>query len=365
MWSQSRTISPSNFRLHTANSQGQRDIYKRVGKKLNDYHASPIALQEAAMKRKTNKLDDLPMKYSLAESRSIMASQRSDRCRTVISVRTTRDESVNLCNLGKRLFNDAVDRATSWGSTEPSTSSDSIQSFPSLRTPNVKVSLSYASGHKRQKHNGPTAIGSPIYNKQDVEIRTIRSESSMSNNSPGQEMTTNPELRKQMDRITSEFRVVPSNGPSIVGGKVNCLNIVKKNYLLIPLNEIDAQDGEHRTVMPRSMLEGFHYRNNSYPNEHDEVNARKYINDLLEAGRERMNCENAKQQTNIPEVTIQKTQGTNFGRNIAKKPNNVGREEQSKQNMSNHLQNDLLGVRGNKSRPSSAASSRLVHLTAW
>ena len=241
-----------------------------------------------------------------------------------------------------QLFDDAVDRATSWGSTEPSTSSDSIQNFPSLRTPNGLQIETDASGHKRQKHNGPTATGSPIYNKQDVEIRTIRSESSMSNSSPGQGMTTNPELRKQMDRITYEFRVVPSNGPSVVGGSVNCLNIVKKNYLLIPLNEINAQDEEHRTVMPRSMLEGFHYRNHSFPNEHDEVNARQYINDLLEAGRERTNCESAKQQTNIPEVTIQKTQGTNFGRNIAKKPNNVGREEQSKQNMSNHLQNDLL-----------------------
>ena len=357
MWSQSRTISPSNYRLITADSRGQRNKYKRVGQNVNVYHASPIVLQEAAMKRKTSKLDDLPMKYSLAESRSIMASQRSDRCRTVISVRTTRDESVNLCNLGKRLFDDAVDRATSWGSTEPSTSSGSIQSFPSLSTPNMKVSLSYASGHKRQKHNGPTATGSPIYSKQDVEIRTIRSESSMSNGNPGQG-TTNPELRKQMDRITSEFRVVSSNGPPVVGSSVNCLNIVKKNYLLIPFNEMKAQDGEHQTVMPRSMLEGFHYRNHSYPNEHDEVNARKYINDLLEAGRAKMNCERGKQQTNIPEVTIQKAQGTNFGRNIVKKSNNICREEQSKQKMTNHLQNDLLGVGGNKSRPSSAASSR-------
>ena len=224
MWTQSTTASPSNFRLNSAKSQGQRNRYNRVGKKLNDYHASPITLQEAAMKRKTSKLDDLPMKYSLAESRSRMASQISERCQTIMSFRTTRDESINLCNLGKRLFDDAVDRATSWGSTEPSTSSGSTQSFPSLRTHNMKISLTYASRHKRQRHNGPTLIGSPIYNKQDVELRTIRSESSMSNSSPGEEMTTNPALRKQMDRITSKFRVVHSNGPSGIRGNVNCLD---------------------------------------------------------------------------------------------------------------------------------------------
>ena len=310
------------------------------------------------MKRKTSKLVDLPMKYSLAESRSRMASQLSERCQTIMSVRTTRDESINLCNLGKRLFDDAVDRATSWGSTEPSTSSGSIQSFPSLRTHNMKISVTYASRHKRQRHNGPTLIGSPIYNKQDVELRTIRSESSMSNSSPGEGMTTNPELRKQMDRITSEFRVVQSNGPSGIRGNVNCLSTVKHNYLLIPLNEMKTQHGELQTVMPRNMLEGFHYRNHSYPNEHDEVNVRKYINDLLVAGREKINYEREKQQMKVPEVTIQNTQGTNFGRNTTKKSNNVGCEEQSKQNKSNHLQNGLLGVERNKSRPSSAASSR-------
>ena len=135
---------------------------------------------------------------------------------------------------------------------------------------------------------------------------------------------------------------------------------LKHNYLLIPLNEMKMQHGELQTAMPRNMLEGFHYRNHSYPNEHDEVNARKYINDLLEAGHEKINYEREKQQMKVPEVTIQNTQGTNFGRNTTKRSNNVGCEEQSKQNKSNHLQNSLLGVKRNKSRPSSAASSRYV-----
>ena len=351
--SQSRTISPSNYRFDSARSRGYRNRYKRSARTVSDYHGSPIALQKAATKRKTAKLEDLSMKYSLAESRSRMASQRSERSHTAVSVLITRDESENLCSLGKRLFEDAVDRATSSGSTEPSASCDSVQSFPSLGSSNMKEFPAYASVHKRQKHNGPSLMGSLLYNKQDVELRTIRSESSMSNSDPSQAIaTTNPELKKHLDKITLQFRVVPTTAQSSVEVDAQCSNTVSQNYLLVPLNQTNEQHNNKNYPLPRNMLEGFHYRN-SFPQKQDDCDARKYVSDLLEAGRERVNAERENQQTSVPEVTIQNTPG----KNINKKPN-FNRGEQLKQNVSNQLQSGLLGVEKKSSRPSSAASSR-------
>ena len=241
-WAQPWTKPTSTHRSHSADLHGQRHRYKNHGIKVFDHHASPIALQEASLRRKTRNLDDLPMKYSVTESRSHMDTQRSRRCQTAMSEKSTRDESVHQCNLGKRLFEDAVDRATTAGSVEPSLTSDS---FPSLGTPSsgsVKTTPSYASGHKRQKHNGPTFIGSPLYNKQDIDLYTIRSESSLSKNSTSLERAnTAPELKRQIERITSEFRVVPSNAPSTLNGDTSYFHTRHQDYLLIPL------DGEKTT----------------------------------------------------------------------------------------------------------------------
>ena len=234
MWAQPRNKSPSNSRYNSADPPEHRSGFwtfngnKKFEQKVYDHHVSPTALQEAAKKRKTRQPEDLPMKYSFAESRNHMASQSLQRFQNTTFVKSAEDSSVSLCRMGKRLFEDAVDRATSVGTPETSRTSDSLQIFPNLNCSfpgSMKTVPSYATGHKRQKHNGPTITGSPLYNKQDIELYTIRCESSMSS---GSRAATAPELKNQAERITSAFQVKPSN-----------VQPTKKppEYILIPLDE--------------------------------------------------------------------------------------------------------------------------------
>ena len=328
---------------------------------MYDHHASPIALQEASLKRKTRNLDALPMKYSAMESRSQMATLRSKRCQTAMSVNTTMDESVHQRNLSKRLFEDAVDRATSAGSVEPSLSADSMRSFPSLGSGSVRTTLSYTFGHKRQKHNGFTLTGSPLYNKQDTELYIVRSESSLSKNSISQVQA--PELQRQIERITSEFRVVPSNAPSTLNGDTSLFTCRSRDYLLIPLDGAKTHDRENSPIMSRSMLEGFRYKTNSnlYGHTNGKPNAKKYVCDLLSTASGMVLSEESENPVTVPEVTVQNTRNEtrkpSLDKNSSKKSN--AHEEQSRQlKPFNQTQNGLLAVQTSRSRPSSACSSR-------
>ena len=127
--------------------------------------------------------------------------------------------------------------------------------------------------------------------------------------------------------------------------------------------EKKRQNTDSCPVMSRSMLEGFRYKIKSSLDGHqnDKTNE-KYISDLLSTGSDMIISEISENQPmTVPEVTINTTlmesQKPSPNKNTQKKLN--AREEQTRQlRPANQAQNRLLAVQTNRSRPSSACSSR-------
>ena len=184
---------------------------------------------------------------------------------------TAEETSGGLCFMGKQLFDEAVERASSSACNETDTSlyGVSLSSFPSLGNSQHQSAItarsapSYATskhGNKRLRHNGPTAIGSPIYNK--VELLSTRS-ITPSPQPQMQRSKTAPEIKRYMDRITTSYKVVPSCAQSVLNGAVSsrCSTInLGAEYLLIPKDGETQISMDEQSGVSKNMLHGFRYR---------------------------------------------------------------------------------------------------------
>ncbi len=195
--------------------------------------------------------------------------------------------------MGKQLFDEAVERASSsaYNETETSLYGVSLSSFPSLGNSQhpsaitARTAPSYATsthGNKRLRHNGPTTIGSPIYNKVDLlSTRSI---------TPTQQPTmhrskTAPEMKRHMDRITTNYKVVPSSAQSVLNGGAmssRCSTInLGAEYLLVPKDWETHISMDDQSVVSKNMLHGFRYRQPE--DENSPVKNRKRNNFMIDS----------------------------------------------------------------------------------
>lgn len=216
------------------------------GPKTSGHHGGPSRQASAGILRSPG---DLPMPITFHQSRESMRTRRSTRSLEKNSVGKVEKASIQQCRQNKLLFEEAVDRAESTVNLNhsdlvsptltsnfsyiqqkgPSFQKSSLPSSYSNRSnysslPTLNDLSSYSQGDKflpdyarpsncsiKSKTNGPTVIGSPLYNKRGSVSGEDRSSEAVSTRityNHERYRTAPPAIKKYMKDVSSSYKVV-------------------------------------------------------------------------------------------------------------------------------------------------------------